>query len=73
MPKIKTAEPETKMVKTGNMELNIRVPNILPQNANLIARDVRRTLENCAALRVLDEFAEAQIAEYAEVPVEEAN
>lgn len=73
MSKTKTPEPETKMVETGFIELIVKVLNLLPQNANLIARDVRRTQENCAALRVLDEFAETPIAEYTEVPVEVAN
>lgn len=58
--------PKTKLVETGKIELNIRVPHLLPQNANLIARDVRHTLENCAALRVLDEFTETRIVEYRE-------
>ena len=60
-------EQKTKMVETGNMELNVKVPNLLPEEATVIARDVRRTLENCARLEMLDEFVETRAVEYKEV------
>ena len=62
-----------KMVKTDTVELNVNVPNLSPENAKLVARDVRRTLENCGKLEMLDEFVEILRVEHAEVPMEEAN
>ena len=58
-----------KMVKTDTVELNVNVPNLSPENAKLVARDVRRTLENCGKLNLLNEFVETRIAEYIEVPI----
>ena len=71
MHKTKIAEPEVKMVETDKVELTMRAPNLSPENAKIIARDVRRTLENCGRLNLLNEFAIVARAEYAEVPVEE--
>lgn len=73
MHKTKIAEPQMKMVKTDTVELNVNVPNLSPENAKLVARDVRRTLENCGKLEMLDEFVEILRVEHAEVPMEEAN
>jgi len=73
MPKEKTPEPKTSFVETGKVELNFRVPNLLPGAIIHIVRDMRRTLENCANLNLLNEFIETRIVEYDEVPAEEAN
>ena len=66
MSKEKTAEQKTTFAETGKVELNIRVPNIFPKNVKHIVHNLRRALENCAALRVLNEFMETKIAEYKE-------
>ena len=71
--KTKTAESKTSFVETGKVELNFRVPNLLPGALIHIVRDMRRTLENCANLNLLGEFIETRIVEYEEVPVKEAN
>ena len=73
MSKTKTPEPKTSFVETGKVELNFRVPNLLPGALIHIVRDIRRTLENCADLNLLDEFIETQIVEYEEIPIKEAN
>ena len=73
MPKEKTAEPKITFIETGKIQLNIRVPNIFPKNIPHIVRDIRKTLESCASLNLLDEFAETRIVEYEEVPVEGTN
>jgi len=73
MNKTKIAEPEISFVETGKVELNFRVPNLLPGALIHIVRDMRRTLENCANLNLLDEFIETRTVEYEEVSVKEAN
>jgi len=73
MSKIKIAKTEISFVETGKVELNFRVPNLLPGALIHIVRDMRRTLENCANLNLLGEFIETRIVEYEEVPVKEAN
>ena len=73
MSKTKTAEPKTSFVETGKVELNFRVPNLLPGALIHIVRDMRRTLENCANLNLLGEFVETRTVQYKEVPIEEAN
>jgi len=60
-------------VETGKVKLIVRIPDLSQGNALLIARDVRITLEECARLKLLDEFSEVVKVEYAEVPVKEAN
>ena len=65
--------PKTKLIETGKIELNIRVPHLYSGAIIHIVRDMRRTLENCADLNLLDEFIETQIVEYEEVSVKEAN
>lgn len=60
-------DQKTNYIETGKIELNIRVPNILPGNIKYIVRDIRRTLENCAMLNLLDEFAVERVVEYEEV------
>jgi hypothetical protein len=72
MSKTKT-DPKISFVETGKVELNFRVPNLLPGAIIHIVRDMRRTLENCANLNLLDEFIEMRIVEYEEVSVKEAN
>ena len=73
MPETKTPEPKISYVETGLVELSIKVPGLLPENAKTIRRDVRRTLENCGSLNLLDEFTEVSMVEYREVPIEGAN
>jgi len=73
MSKIKIAKTEISFVETGKVELNFRVPNLLPGALIHIVRDMRRTLENCANLNLLGEFIETLRVEYKEVPGEEAN
>ena len=63
----KTKKPA--MIETGMITLNINVPGLVPENVKPIVRDVRRTLENCASLRLLDGFTETWIVEYMEVEV----
>lgn len=63
----KNPEPKITFVENGKIQLNIRVPNIFPKNISHIVRDIRKTLENCAALNLLDEFAETRTVEYEEV------
>lgn len=70
MPKEKTAEQKITFVESGKVELTIRAPNLSPEKAQLIARDVRQTLQNCARLELLDEFVETIRVEYTELPVE---
>ena len=65
--------PETKIVETGKVELIVRVPNLLPENAKPIMRDLRHTLENCGHLSLLDEFtATLKVEYYEEVLIEGA-
>ena len=70
MPETKTPEPKISFVETGEIELNFRVPNLLPGAIIHIVRDMRRTLENCADLNLLDEFIETRTVEYEEVLIE---
>lgn len=59
--------PKTKMVETGKVELIVKVPHLIPENAKNIIRDVQRVLENCSKLNLLNEFTEERKVEYAEV------
>ena len=68
--KEKTAEPEIKFAETGLVRLDIKVPGLKPENAKPIMRDVRRALENCGSLSLLDEFMIMLRVEYIEIPVE---
>lgn len=63
--------PETKTVETGKVELIVKVPHLIPENAKNVMRDVRRALENCGRLSLLDEFTETLRVEYIETPIEE--
>jgi len=62
----------SKMVETGKVELNLRVPNLLPGNAKLIVRDLRHVLENCGRLHLLNDFIEMRTVEYEPVSMEAA-
>ncbi|MEA1957740.1 MAG: hypothetical protein U9N01_05235 [Euryarchaeota archaeon] len=73
IPKEKIPESKISFVETGKVELNFRVPNLLPGAIIHIVRDMRRTLENCANLNLLNEFIETRIVEYEEVSVKETN
>ena len=71
MTEQKTAEQKITFIETGKVELNIWVPNLIPKNVKHIVRDVRKTLENCSRLSLLDEFAETRTVEYEEVLIGE--
>lgn len=71
MTKEKTAEPKIKFVETGLVELDIKIPGLVPENTKDIMRDIKRTLKNCASLCLLDEFVLTSRVEYIEVPAEE--
>jgi len=73
IPKEKIPESKTSFVETGKVELNFRVPNLLPGTIIHIVRDMRRTLENCANLNLLNEFIETLTVKYEEVSVKEVN
>ena len=60
----KEKEVKISFVETGKIELNFRVPNLLPGAIIHIVRDMRRTLENCADLNLLDEYIETRTVEY---------
>lgn len=62
----KNPEPKTTFVETGLVELDIKVPGLVPENAEPIMRDIRHTLENCGRLSLLDEFVVTLRAEYYE-------
>ena len=66
MTKEKTSEPKISFIETGKIELNFRVPNLLPGALIHIVRDMRRTLESCANLDLLDEYTETRTVEYRE-------
>jgi len=70
MTKEKIAKSKTTFVETGRIELSIRVPNLLPEKAAIIARDIRFALENSARLNLLDEFSMERKVGYIEVPME---
>ena len=57
---------KTKLVETDKIELTIRVPSLLPSNVSQVVLNIRRTLENCASLHLLDEFIETRMVEYRE-------
>ena len=62
----KEKEPKTSFIETGKVELNFYVPNLLPENAKIVIREVRHGLENCGRLDLLDEFTETLMVEYRE-------
>lgn len=62
----KEEEPKTSFIETGKIELNFRVPHLLPENAKIVIREVRHGLENCGRLDLLDEFTEVLMVEYKE-------
>lgn len=68
MTKEKT-EPKIEFAETGLFGLNIKVPELTPENAEHIIRDIKRTLENCGQLGLLDKFAVTLSAEYTEILV----
>lgn len=72
MSKEKTAESEQKIefAETGLAELDINVPGLTPLNAKPIIRDIKRALENCGSLSLLDEFTITLSVEYIEVSME---
>ena len=59
------------MVETGKVKLIVEVPNMLPVNAAIVARDIRLALENSAKLNLLDEFSAERTVEYKEIPKKE--
>ena len=72
MTQEKTVEQKTEFAETGLVELDIKVPGLTPENAEPILRDIKRTLENCGRLSLLDEFTVTLRVEYIEVPMAEA-
>ena len=58
--------PETKMVETGKFELTVKIPYLMWGNAKYIMRDLKRVLEKCGRLDLLDEFTETLMVEYRE-------
>ena len=71
MKQVTEGEPKIEFTETGLVGLSINVPGLTPENAKDVRRDIRRTLENCGSLRLLDEFVATLRVEYMEVPVEE--
>lgn len=70
MPKEKIAEEKTEFTETDLVKLDIKVPGLTPENAKPILRDIKRTLENCSTLCLLDEFTITLCVEYIETPME---
>ena len=64
--KEKASEPKISFVETDLVELNLKVPHLSPQNAQIIARDLQYTLKTSAKLQLLNEFIETRIVEYRE-------
>lgn len=64
--KEKASEPKISFVETGKVKLIVRVPNLSQENARIVARDVRFTLENSAKLNSLNEFVMTTATEYIE-------
>ena len=62
----KEKEQKISFVEIGKIGLNFRVPNLLPENAKVVIREVRHGLENCGRLDLLDEFTETLMVEYRE-------
>lgn len=73
MNKTKTSEPETKMVETGTLELSVKMKTLKREVALSVEREIRRTLQNCASIKQLNEFVVTRTAEYIEVPAGVAN
>ena len=59
-------EQKIKFVETGKIELTVKVPNLSQENALVIARDVRFSLENSAKLNLLNEFVMTRATGYGE-------
>ena len=53
--------------ETDKVKLIVKVPNLTPENAAIIARAILFALENDAKLKLLDEFSAERRVEYAEV------
>ena len=56
--------PETKMIETGTLELSVKMKTLQREVALLVERDIRKTLQNCAAIKQLDEFVITRTVEY---------
>ena len=67
--KEKISELKIEFAETGLVGLDIKVPRLTPENAEPILRDIKRTLENCGRLSLLDEFVVTLSAEYIEIPM----
>ncbi len=68
-----THELKTKIAETGTLELNVRIKSLQRDLALLVEREIKRTLQNCASIKQLDEFVVTRVVEYIEVPAGEAN
>lgn len=64
--KEKTPGQKIEFAETGLVGLDIKVPGLTPEKAQLIARDLRFSLENSAKLNLLDEFVITRSTEYVE-------
>lgn len=64
--KEKTVEPKIKFAETGLVRLDIKVPRLVPEKAQLIIRYLRFSLENSAKLNLLNEFVITRAMEYIE-------
>ena len=58
--------PEMKMVETGTLELSVKMKTLKREVALNVEREIRRTLQNCASLKQLDEFVVTRTVEYRE-------
>ena len=65
--------PKTKMVETGTLELSVKMKTPKREVALSVEREIRRTLQNCAALKQLDDFVVTRTVEYVEVSAEGAD
>ena len=69
MTKEKT-EPKIEFAETGTLELSVKIKSLSREKALNAEREIRRTLQNCASIKQLDEFVVTRIVEYAEVLIE---
>ena len=58
--------PKIKMVETGTLELTVKMKTLQREVALLVEREIRKTLQNCASIKQLDEFVITRTVEYRE-------
>ena len=59
--------PKTKMIEIGTLELTVKMKTLQREVALLVEREIRKTLQNCASIKQLDEFVITRTVEYREV------